>query len=287
MTKKSTLMLISSCLFFNLALAEEKNLLLHGDAENGNMWTPEAQVSTVEKKSGQASFVLKPDGVLTVRSALIPIDPAKTYRLSGWFKSASPEQKSVTSFGLRMLNEKKELITRTNVTIVPESDTEVVEDATVGAKSLLIRDASKWLKRRSIRSMVAFQTEPDGRDIPNFKVSSLITRVKKSPDKPDFWEIQLERALSQPVSAGTKVRQHLYGGACDCALAYRGVPAEWTFYSATLSGKSINDAPFDKFWPGTVAVEVFVLANAAKNGSELFFDDLRFEEIIPEADNKP
>ena len=286
MTKKSTLLLISSFLFYNLAMADN-NLLLHGDAENGNIWTPEVQISTVDKKSGQASFVLKSDGVVTVRSALIPIDPAKTYRLSGWFKSASAEQKSVTSFGLRMLNEKNQLITRSNVTIVPESDTEVVEDAPAGAQGLLVRDASKWLKRRSIRSMVVFQTEPDGRDIPNFKVSSLITRVKKCPDKPDFWEIQLERALSQPVNAGTKVRQHLYGGACDCALAYRGVPAEWTFYSATLRGKSVNEAPFDKFWPGTVAVEVFVLANAARNGSELFFDDLRFEEITPEADNKP
>ncbi len=42
-----------------------------------------------------------------------------------------------------------------------------------------------------------------------------------------------------------------------------------------------------KFWPGTVAVEVFVLANAAKNGSELFFDDLLFEEITPASENKP
>jgi hypothetical protein len=282
MTNKSTVLLIFSCLLCNLSIAGSKNLLLHGDAENGNIWKPEAQISTDEKKSGQASFALKPDGVLIVRSAVIPIDPAKTYRLSGWFKSASPERKSATCFGLRMLTEKKQHITSTNVTIVPESDTEIVEDAPAGVQSLLVRDASKWLKRRSVRSMVAFQTEPDGSDIPNFNVSSLITRVKKKPDTPDFWEIQLERALAKPVSAGTKVRQHLYGGACNCAIAYRGIPAEWTFFSATLSGKSINDSPFDKFWPGTVAVEVFVLANASKNGSELFFDDLLFEEITEE-----
>ena len=284
---KKTALLLSGCLFCALADADDKNLLQHGDAENGNIWTPEVQISSVEKKSGQAGFVLKPEGVLTVRSAVIAVDPAKTYRLSGWFKSANPDQKSVTSFGLRMLTDKNQHITRTNVSIVPESDTEIAEGAPAGANSILVRDAGKWMKRRSIRSMVAFATEADGRDIPNFPISSLITRVKRSPEKPEFWLIQLERALPQAVAAGVKVRQHLYGGACDCALAYRGVPAEWTFYSATLSGKSVSEAPFNKFWPGTVAVEVFVLANAAKNGSELFFDDLRFEEISPDTAPNP
>ncbi len=254
------------------------NLLRDGDAEGANPWTP-AVVTIVknDKHGGTAAFSLQKPAV-TVKSALIPVDPSKKYRMSGFLKSADPKNLSTTCFGLAMFDGNKKLIQKTNVSPIQGTETELAAPAAKGAMEILVKDASQWNKRRSVRTQVAFHVKPGYADLPNFDVTSLLSRVKKTPDG-TAWEVKFDRPLLKDYPAGTPVRQHTYGASLDCCLAYRPVPAVWTRYSAEIGGQVPVGAPDQQFWNGARYAAVYLMADASRKGAELLFDDIVFEEI--------
>lgn len=274
---------MKSCLLSLLAIslaapAFGDNLFRDGDAEDTNSWTP-AVVTVVknEKHGGTAAFSLKKP-VTTVKSPLIPVDPSRKYRLSGFLKSADPKNQSTTCFGLAMFDGNKTLIQKTNVSPIQETETELAAPAAKGAMEILVKDASRWNKRRSARTQVAFYVKPGYADLPNFDVTSLLSRVKKTSDG-NAWEVKFDRPLLKDYPAGTPVRQHTYGSSLDCCLAYHPVPGEWTRYSAEIGGQVPVGAPDKQFWNGVKYVAVFFMADASRKGAELLFDDIVFEEV--------
>lgn len=254
------------------------NLFRDGDAEGANSWTP-AVVTVVknDKHAGSAAFSLK-KAATTVQSVLIPVNPAGKYRLSGFLKSADPKNLSTTCFGLAMFDGNKQLIQKTNVNPVQGTETELAAPAAKGAMEILVKDASQWNKRRSERTQVAFHVKPGYADLPNFDVTSLLSRVKKTSDG-KAWEVKFDRPLLKDYPAGTLVRQHTYGASLDCCLAYRSVPAVWTRYSAEIGGQVPVGAPDKQFWNGVKYVAVYFMADASRKGAELLFDDIVFEEV--------
>ena len=177
-----------------------------------------------------------------------------------------------------MFDAEKKLIQKTNVSPIAETETELAAPAAKGTMSILVKDASKWNKRRSVRTQVAFHVKPGYADLPNYEVTSLLSRVKKSSDG-NAWEVQFDRPLAKDYPAGTPVRQHSYGASLDCCLSYRPVPAAWTCYFAEIGGQVPVGAPDKQFWNGVKYVAVYFMADASRKGAELLFDDIVFEEV--------
>jgi hypothetical protein len=252
-----------------------ENLLAGGKAENGNIWTPAAEIREIDKNSNDSVFFLNKKAT-QVFSEPIAIDTAKKYRLSGRFKSGLTP--GVTCFGLVMLDASKRAIQGSFINIVPGSETVLTEPVSKGDNTLKIKDGSQWLKRRSVRSVVAFDAKPDISDVPNRNISPMILRVKKDKEGTSCI-VTLSQPLSRSYPAGTEVRQHQYGAFTYGAMSYSTIGDKWENRSMEISGLSSGGMPAANFWPGTKFVKIVVFADAARKGAELFFDDIVFKEI--------
>ena len=255
------------------------NLIQGGDAEGTeNPWGKKTTVVTAAPHAGKACYAIT-ETVATANSPLIPVDPAKKYRLSGALKSADGEKLSICCFGIAMYDAGKRPIHKSNVWVVPGTETELAAPAEKGAQEIRITNGDKWNKRRSTRSQVAFNVKGDGSDMPNFELTSLISRVKKSGDG-QTWTVIFDRPLGKAYPAGTPVRQHFYGASLDCCLAWRSVPAVWTTYKAEIGGMApAGQAPANQFWHGCKYVSIYILNDAGRKGAAVHFDDIVFEEI--------
>lgn len=256
-----------------------ENLIVGGDAESGNAFTGKTLSKVTEKPyAGKASFRVT-GKVTTVKTGLIPIDATKNYRLSGMLRSLDDNKRSVACFGITMYDVNRKPIYKTAVWVIPGTETELVTDAPKGTMELLVKDASKWNKRRTVRSQVAFNAKTDLSDLPNFAYTSLVSRVKRADDGKN-WIVKFDRPLPQAYPAGTIVRQHNYGASLDCCLAWRAVPATWTKYSAEIKGTAtLGTAPNNQFWQGTKYVSIYIFNDAGRKDAALEFDDIVFEEI--------
>lgn len=266
--KKMSAVTLSAGLLLSLPA---QNLIPSGE----NPWnSPKVQTVEVE---GRTVFALTGPAI-QIMSKPIPVDPSKRYRLSGKLRSAPGKELSVSCFGLAMQDARGLNLTQSNVNAVEGSETALAEAAAKGAQKIIVRDGGKWEKRRSIRSVVAFNVKENYGDLPNFALSGLIERIKKSTGGED-WEVTLKTPLAKDYPAGTAVRQHLYGMLLNCCLAYQKVPEKWTSYTAEIGGSAKTGAPPDQFWNGAGTVKVLIMADAARNGAELQFTDIVFEEI--------
>ena len=161
-----------------------------------------------------------------------PIDPAKTYKISGEFRAAQGAKVSgVIRIGFYPADEKGHLISVINVNCVPQSETELAETANVGDTILKVKDASKWQAKNY--GYVAFDVDPSGkmRDIPCFTLSEAgIKRIEKSGN---VWEVELHKPIKSAYAAGVAVREHLGGWGFQCSNPL--VPAEdWSSLSWTV-----------------------------------------------------
>ena len=259
------------------AVAAE-NLIPFGDAEgNSHEWGKKVSVITEQPFAGKACFALT-EPLALAKSPVIPIDPSKKYRLKGMLKSADGTKLSVACFGITMLDANKRPINKTQVQIVPGTETVLLQDAPKGIMELRVEDATKWEKRRSVRSQVAFNVKADTSDLPNFETTSLVSRIKRAEDGKG-WIVLFDRPLPKAYPAGTTVRQHLYGASLDCCVAWRPVPAEWTAFSAEISGLAPVGAPANQFWKGTAYVYIYLLNDAQRKGATLLFDNITLEVI--------
>ena len=258
-------------LLFNANATE--NLLKSGDGEGAELvakWGAGTIQNTTDKKSGFAcmenSFAARN---FAVAPEVIAVDPAKTYKLSGFFKSADKDKKSKTMFCIRYLNSDKKEIGPFSVLPLADTATTLTADAKKGEKTLKIAPR-EWKRNKVCFYAVAFNAKDDLSDIPNFDNSAIADISAKE----SFNEITLMAPLTQDYPAGTKVRMHRY---LDYMSIVNDVPAEWTEYSITISGESALGAPeLNKFWNGTKYVKVSLFGI---NGAPLLFDDISFQEV--------
>lgn len=265
---------IASLLFNANAL---ENLLKSGDGEDAGLvakWGSGTIQNTTDKKSG-FSCMENPFSIrnFTFAPEVIEVDPAKTYRLSGFFKSADKDKKSKTMFCVRYLNAEKKEINPWSVIPLPDTDTTLSADAKKGEKILKIAPKD-WNRHKAMLYAVAFNAKDDLSDLPNFNTSPIADVSAKE----FFNEITLGEPLPQDYPAGTKVRMHRY---FDYMAIVKDVPAEWTEYSITISGEAARGAQeLNKFWNGTKFIKVCVYGNLGNNGAALLFDDITFQEVI-------
>ena len=229
------------------------------------------------RRPGEKTFSLAAPA-MRVLSQAVPVNPSRRYRLSGWLRSGAADNLSISCFGLVMQDARGRNILKSNVDAVPRSDTALLQTAKKGAMELTIKDGANWEKRRSVRTMVAFNVKPEFADLPNFELSPIVTRVRKAGDGASCI-VTLSKPLEKEYPAETPVRQHRYGEFFYGGIAYSRVPAQWTRFTAEIGGMAVPGAPAGKFWANTKAVRVMLMSDAARKGAELQFSDIIFEEV--------
>lgn len=235
--------------------------------------------NTEDKVSGEASFQGNGKNIWAYSKTYIPVDPSKTYELSGSFKSIGKDQ-GRCYLGLVMYNAKKRSIYRNSVSAYKGTITELAADVKVGDKVIQLKDCSKWHKAPLNRKIIAWNAKKDFSDLPNYATSSTLVKLEQ---KGDIWEATLKRPVKKSYPAGTKVREHYTGGGYSyIAASYKPVPAKWTKFSGKVKGIAKLGPSKKQFWPGTKYVKVVVIVNyRAKKGSDCktLFDDISFKEV--------
>ena len=93
---------------------------------------------------------------------MVPVDPAKSYILSGEFRTVKePGTNSPAVFlGVISYDAQKRQIARSMVDAIEGTETELVAPAAKGDKTLIVKDASKWIKTPSAFA-IAFDVQPE------------------------------------------------------------------------------------------------------------------------------
>ena len=215
------------------------------------------------RDGGWQPAVIEKNGVFTVpgktvlRSVKkIKVDPTAKYQLSGKFKSTgTPGQRLF--FGFEGLNAKGLMISSPSVQLVPESETELVEDLKKGSKTALVRDASKWKNLRL--SLPVFGAKKDMSDLPNSNFGPGIAKIEKLARN---WQITFRTPVKRDYSAGEIIRQHYYGAGriYTAAAGSKLNDSEWKTFSGTIEGISPHGTPLKQWWKGTRSACIVILS---------------------------
>jgi hypothetical protein len=255
------------------------NLVKNGDAETGDVtnWLNLKELDSEAPHSGKKCF--KAVGAANIFSAgFIPVDTAKTYMLTGWFKSTG-EQPSNIYFGLVPFSAKKRQIAPVFVNIIKGTETTLAEACTKESKLLKIADGAKW--KIGPFASIAFEADDSGeyKDLPNRNVTGYgIEKVEQNAD--GVWEVHLKKPCGKDYPAGTKIREHRSGGTYIYTGGRGKVPGEWKEFTGAIGGESPFGVSADKFWKGTRYVRILILANHnQKKDATLLIDDIKLVEV--------
>ena len=254
------------------------NLIKNGDAEAGKTSGWDGFASIVPKPhNGSNAFLLK-RSERAFSDGLIPLDPKAKYKLSGFFMAEDTPTKAYIGFDCFDAN--KQRIRSMEITPIPKSETELVEDAKKGDTVLKIKDGSAWKfeKWTPPYGVVAFEVDTSGayRDLPNRKITSKgITAITKADG---YWEVKLKSPMRENYPAGTAVRQQRSQGAF-CWIPSKSVKDKWVEIKGYKSGVSVGGQKTDMFWPGTRFIRVAILNhNHSKTAPpKLLVDDVVLE----------
>ncbi|MCP3968471.1 MAG: hypothetical protein GY750_18905 [Lentisphaerae bacterium] len=266
--------------------AAEKNMVECGyavDATSGNRWKCNKPLvfNPVEKCKDLSSFQANDKYTLAISPNFMKVEDGKNYRLSGWFKSIG-KSPAVLYFGLIMYDKNANEIKRKEVTVVKDTDSQLIADAKFGDIVLKVFTCEKWvMSKRMInqnRLLVGFGAEKDYSDLPNRDLAGPVAKFEK---KGNFYEVTLKRPLQKTFVSGTKVRQQLnYGGYQYCAALEKTLSGEWQEMTADIMGIAKKGAPDKMFWPGTKYVKVVILANySMNNDAKTLFTGISFKEV--------
>ncbi|MBQ7206463.1 MAG: hypothetical protein IJS01_01565 [Lentisphaeria bacterium] len=261
------MMLLSAAVFSSAVFAGEIYKAKAGDL---------LPVKAVEQLEGG---VLRAAGKTLFLHAKTPfaVDPAKKYVISGEFRFLGTLPRSFNA-GLMPMTEKNMPISSVCIDAVAGTETVLAAPAEAGDTVLKVADALRWNNKRPSCG-VAFNVKDNRADLPNFSCIGMKTgSVNKNGDD---WEIRLGKPLPKAYAAGTRVRQHLFGGTFIYSIAKfkKDLSGEWQKFSGTVTGMTENTRSDTKFWPGTAKARVIVLTMGGADDSAVEFRGLKVEEI--------
>ena len=203
------------------------------------------------------------------------VDPAKKYTVSGEFRFLGTAPKSF-NLGLIPLTAKNQSIPPVGIHAVAGTGTTLAAPAAVGDKSIKVAGAEKWNNKLPYCAVV-FNARDDFADFPNHTyVGMKKGSIKKEGD---VWEIELAAPLKKAYPAGTRVRQHLFGGTFIYpVMKYGKFSGEWEKFSGTVTGMTKSTRSDKAFWPCTVKARVIILTSGGADDSVLEFRNLTVEE---------
>jgi hypothetical protein len=197
----------------NAALIEEVKV----SAEDAKKFSPAPKIADID---GEKAFVSTLKGYKLYRlKKSIEIDPDKKYLVSVKLKQID-DKPSYTWIGFVPYDAKGRIIgLHHGQRNTKGSFTTLTENAAKGAKTITLKDASKWKKGKHF--YVAFDAKEDMSDVPNFDIA----RIGKIENN----TITLTKPLKKAYPAGTMVRQHCAGGTY-VYTKYGKAPEKWTLW---------------------------------------------------------
>jgi hypothetical protein len=255
------------------------NLLTGGDAEGqgpASGWTGLVQRNPDDAHGGNASLRMSSNNAMALAPQFVPIDPQKTYRLSGWLKSTDASHPARGLIDLRQHDDQQREILPW--TVRPITTVGKLAGALARDNKTLRIDAADWsdeiLAVDATLLAVELNADP-GASLPAREALRLV-RLEKANG---VWVAQLRTPVEKPWPQGTPVRVHRY---VDHPRAFSDqVPAQWTHYSVIIRPlPSSGIADRDTLWPGAALARVAVLVqNLSNEGAALLFDDLELVEV--------
>jgi len=211
------------------------------------------------------NHVFETSSVLLKSAKPFIFESGKTYRLKGSFRDISTASPKLY-FGIIPLDADGREILPAHVTVMPNTDTELAEDAKAGDTAVKLKNAAAW-KAFDRRWCIAFGAAGDGSDLPNREISPLLKEINGN-------EAILNQALTKNYPAGTKVRAHRTG---DTYL-YRAANAaplkpQWETFSGTIQASDLR--------PGTKSVRIVILPLFPRPdaSAKVQFKDIVLEEV--------
>jgi len=224
----------------------------------------------------------------------IPVDTAKSYILSGDFKSAGSTN-STMYYGLAPYDEYHQSISSDRIyrmgsdaTISSYTDTQINVAETL----------SGWNSTGSIdySRTIGFYYDGNTNKLPDYVMYRLACGTVEYPQfcydtdaAHGFYSTASGTTISLnvPIPAGvaaniitgtTVIKNHSFSSSyMYSALIGNVVPATWTNYTGTITGEDWGPDP-DHFWKGTKYVKLLFLTNYNAGSSKILFDDLNFRQ---------
>ncbi len=208
------------------------------------LWSSPFKTATITQKGD--AIVVKGSSEVSINTRFT-CDPEALYKFSAMIRS--DVKKGSVRMALRMFDSRKREIAVVHYANKNDSLTEVVENAPKGATMLKLKDISKWNKALYGNCGLAFNAKEDFSDLPNFMIVPLqIADVKQEEG---FVTLNLKRPITVDLRAGTKVRQHYYGGA-SYYTPFVPIATEWKPVNGHAEGVRSGNATTPKtFAPGT------------------------------------
>lgn len=259
---------------FPMALGAQ-NLISNADGEADLKNWDKKQVQLVSEGAHSGNGCFKTLNTRVIGTEIVPIDESKTYKISGWFKSAD-DKKTYLYLGLMPLDENKKQIMASSVNVVAGSETELAAPCEAKDTVIKLKDASKWPTIKDKFSHIAFEADASKKysDLPNSKVSSPIVSIVQ---KDGVWEVTLSKPCGKAYPANTVVREQRDGSVYMYPVFVKDFQSqEWKELSAQIKGIAKSGCAAKQFWKGTKYVKVIILA---ANGGMIYFDDLKLEEV--------
>jgi len=166
-------------------------------------WTPYKR--TVQSSDNTIRVIGKQ---LLFSAQTYPYDSGKAYRILGEFKAAPGTKANYFSVGIQPLDADKEPLSYHNVRTLAGSDTKLIADVKATDTVIMIADGSKWRVNNS--DVVAFHTDPQGKDLPNRNIIQL--SPIKIQQKLAGWEVLFGKPVGVDLKSSTGVRLHPTGG---------------------------------------------------------------------------
>lgn len=224
-------------------------------------------------------FVCRGSSVTLLSDKAFAVDPTKKYRLSGTFRARPGAEPSVFCFGYAPYDAMDVRIITAAVNRIPDTETELAEEAKAGDTVLKIKDASKWDRDGDSR-VVSFNVNADFSDLPNRDFADTVPG--KITQMNDLWEVALKTPLKNGYTQGTRIRQQTHRGGIYIytGAGERKTSEGWQTFSGTITGFANSGMTAVQWWPGTCFARVLILANLnAKNRPIIEFKEITVEII--------
>jgi len=269
----SILIILLKC---NITASE--NLFSHGDAENitAAPFGDSVSISDNAPFNGEKCFELTQFNSQVLCSDFIEVKPQSRYLLKGAFRTGR-EKSGDANFGLMLFDDEKRSIVPHLVNAIPGTESKLLADVKKGDTIIRLDNAESWIGKPG--KIVVFGAKSGLSDLPNFDYEYPVASVKKSADS---YEVEFARPLNRDHTAGILVRLHQDGGFMTCGFSREVFSSEWCEYQGMVFGDSRYGTPTERFWAGTKFVKIFI---QVKSGNPVFFDDISFSEVPPEAMN--
>lgn len=209
-----------------------------------------------------ASMSIK-DGVISVKgkqllfiSEAFTVDPAKSYSFTVSCRSGNGKNSAFMPVVIQYDRDGRSIGTG-RVKTVNGTFTELLAPVKAGDKTLLVKDAKLWPKKRLL--VIAFNAKEDYSDLPNTRIAwSTITKITEQNGS---YLVTLDKAIPFSAPAGG-IRLHHNGPLYTYPLGGRNTSGSWDNLSGKISGVTRNDFMHNKWAPGAVTAKFGLQINA-------------------------